>query len=266
MKPLRRAALLTAALVLLACLSGCSKEPTAKDLMGGIPQTDPEKFYDFDIAMDMTMSIDGQDTTMTLSGRAEGRGALMHLYDLDMSVGASGLNLAITMEMWMNMAEDVMYARMTLLGQDSGWLRIAGGLADAGFSFSDLTNAAGGIGELDLDAVDLVLEPHEKGSDYVVTWTGDGAALEEMTGMVNGFSGLEGDGADEMDIRSASMAACFDEKTHALKSVRIESEMDESGTAAAVSVTVTYHEMTGDKELAIPQEVAESALDADGLL
>lgn len=264
-KRLRWAALLAAAFVLLACLSGCSKEPTAKELMGGVPQTDPEKFYDLDIAMDMTMSVDGQDATMTLAGRAEGRGALMHLYDMDMSVGASGFNLTITMEMWIDMAEDVMYARMDLLGQDSGWLRMAGSLADAGFSFSGLTDAAGGVGKLDTDAVDLVLEPHEKGSDYVVTWTGDGAALREMAGMLNGLSELE-DGAGEVDVRSALMTACFDEETRALKSVRIESETDGSGSAAAVRVTVTYHEMNGDKELAIPQDVAGSALDADGLL
>lgn len=261
------------ALVMILGITGCSgREPTAKELLAGVPTIEPEKYYDMTVEMEISAQASGQSSDISISLEAEGCGDVMHLYDMDMSLGVSGISIAFSMEAWMEKNAEAMYANMTMFGENSGWMSLSLESDSGTFpveSFQELIVNISSPGKSDAG---LVLEPHEEGEDYVVTWTENGVDAGDLSGTFSSlFGSFAGSGqmaaADGLKMDSVTAQAWFDEETHDLKFIRIETDASSSGGEANVSITVAFHTVNSDpKQLSIPQNVIDTAVDVSGLL
>lgn len=260
------------ALAMVLGMAGCAgREPTAEELMAGVPEIDPERYYNVAVEMEVSAQADRQSPDISLSCGAEGCGDVLHLYDMDMALGVSGIRLAFSMEAWMEKSADSMYADMIMFGEDSGWMFLSldpGSGALPVESFREMTANMKALGK---NGSGLVLEPHEKGTDYVVTWTGSDAAVGDLSGMFSGLFGgfsaggqLAGSGG--LETGGATVRASFDEKTHDLKLLRIEAGAKSVDGEAGIGITIALHTVNGDQELRIPQNVIDTAVDVSGML
>lgn len=259
------------ALAMVLGMAGCSNRgPTAKELMAGVPEIDLEKYNDMELEMNVTAQADGQTSTISMAARFEGDGNLSHLNNMEMSLDANGVSLAFSMEAWMGNDTDLMYSHMSMFGQDFGWMLLSSE------PFPLVESLAQPTEELRTYATNgpkLVLEPHTEGEDYVVTWSESGSDVEDFSEMFGGLlEGLAMDDVagsiDQVPLGNAVMHAHFDEETHELKLIRIETEAgaDGSDDRSSVLVVLTYHTLNGTQTLNIPQSVIDTAVDARGLM
>lgn len=269
--PMKTMKLWAAALLIFAMtlhLAGCAnREPTAKTLMAGIPAMDPQKYYDMTVEMDAATQVDGQTSELSMSFGAEGCGDIMHLYDLELSLGANGISLSFSMEGWMEFAEKTLYGRMTMLGRDSGWMRLSSDLTSGAFPVDGFREIVGSAGSLNTADAELNLAPHTQGEDYVVTWAENDIDMGTFSAAFSDVMGdLAPDGTAQPLPGSATAEAHFDEETHDLKFIRVEAETADSQNASTVRLTLTPHTINGELKLTIPQNIIDTAQDAGGLL
>lgn len=258
------------ALAMVLGMAGCAgKEPTAKELMDGVPEIDPEKYYDMTVEMDITAKVDGQHSDLSLSFGAEGNGDVVHLYDMDMTLGISSISIAFSMEAWVEQGSYSTYVRMTMLDEDSGWMLFS--MDSDTLPVAPFQEIVGDMDSLGKTGAELTLEPHEKGEDFVVTWAENDVDMSSFSGAFSDlFSRFAADGqtagTDPHDTGNITVQAHFDEETHDLKSVRIETDANSSGSDAAACVTIVFHAVNGEQELSIPQSVIDTAMDVSGRL
>ena len=149
-------------------------------------------------------------------------------------------------------------------GEELGWLLLSSE------SFSLIESLAEPTEEMRTFVTggpELVLEPHTKGEDYVVTWSESSSDVEDFSEMfgslLEGFA-MEGAASsiDQVPLGSATAQAHFDEETHDLKLLRIEA----SAEGSSILVVITYHAVNGTQTLEIPQSVKNQAVDVRGLM
>ena len=264
----------TAAILIFAMtlsLAGCtSREPTAEELLAGVPVIDSEKYYDMTVEMDVAAQADGQTSEISLSFGAEGCDDILHLYDMDLSLGVSGVNIAFSMEGWMESAEKKLYCHMTMFGEDSGWMLLSSASNSGVFPADAFREMTEGVGSLGKTGAERVLEPHTEGEDYVVTWTESEVDLDNFSGAFGNLMGalgaeVQASGAAQAAAGSATAQAHFDEETHELKFIRIEADAADSESSSAVCITIAFNASNGEQKLAIPQNIIDTAADVGGL-
>lgn len=261
------------ALVMVLGTAGCSnREPTAKELLAGIPAIDPGKYYDMAIEMDAGTEINGQASGIAMTFGIENSGSVTHLYDMDLSLDASGISIAFSLEGWIKAPENTLYCRMTIFGEDSGWMILSRNSDSGVFPAQAFREMIDGISSLPQTNAEPVLEPHTEGGDYVVTWTeteGDAGGLSGSLGSLLDSFAADGRSAGSgwLDLAGAAVKAHFDEKTRDLKSIRIEAgAAGSAGGSSTVCITFTFHTVNGEQKLNVPQDVTDTAVDMSGLL
>lgn len=250
---------LAMALAMVFSLAGCSglpfgdKAPTAEDLMDGLQAMDPSKYNDLGIEMAISGSQDGQAVDIGLEAGVEMAGNIMHIYDMSLDMGMSGFSLTVGLEGWLDLDGNTQYMSMSALGMDSGWTKSTSDGSDS-FSMDSLMDAMGASDGN--NAVEYVLEPHEKGQDWAVSWTADGG---DLASLADGFASDYGvDGVDDVAV---SAKAWFDEESHAIKSITVTADSSADGTDASVDIRIEFRTMNGDGSLSIPADVIESAVE-----
>lgn len=247
----RKIAILLAVCLCMLSLTACSfkKDPTAEELAASVLAMDETKYNKF--AVDMTAELVTDDAPMTMSFDAtmESAGDIVHMYDMAIQVGMSGLSLTIDAEIWQNNKDLVSYTNVGLIGEESGWQK------------ADMDNADGGVDNIagTIDGSDVTMAKHAKGEDYIITWPID---LNELSSLVVAIPGEENFPTEG----SAVGQARFDESTHDLKSI---SAVFDDGAGTKFNMEITVIEMNGDAVLEIPTDIIDSAQDVsdtDGLV
>ena len=257
------------ALAMVLGMAGCSgRQPTAKSLMAGIPGIDPQKYYDMTVEMDITAQAEHPSSDVSLSFGAEGRDGLMHLYDMDMTLGVSGISIAFSMEAWMEQDSDAVYATMTMFGEDSGWMLLS--MDSDALPVAPLQEMIGSMSSLARSDAELTLNPHEAGEDLVVTWVESDVEVDGLAGafggLLDGFAGSQTAGTGALSTGDIRVQAHFDEETYDLKFIRIETDANGSDSDAAIYITISFNTFNSDLDLSIPQDVIDAAVDVSGLL
>ena len=238
-------------LAMLLSLAACAKkEPTAEELLEGIRKVDASKFQDLDLSVSMTTEQDGQAMDFTMKSGVAMRGDVVHIYDMSVDVGMSGLSITVKAEGWLDSANKVSYMNMSALGQESGWTKSA--MDDSEMNF-DVKNM---LDKFSKDEVmrNLTLQEHEGGEQYVVTWEFDVDALADI------MSTLPAE-CDSTRVDSVTAAAWFDEATHDLVTLQVGTGVSDDDGMVDINVMFMFKTWNGDEKLAIPSEVVETAVE-----
>ena len=257
-KTKRMAALLLAMAMLAAVLSGCSsgpgfsfgraKDPTAMELVEGARDASAGAYADMSMSMTASAAQDGVETELAMSMGVEASGDVAHIYDGEMSIGASGFSMALQLEGWTDAGTGESYMNVGMMGESSGWMKSDG--SSAGIDAGSIAGIAG-TGWLDADEDAYTLREHKKGEDWVVTWTVPGDALDNMLEGAEAGMAAESGGAFKGDL---FVEAHFDEESREFKSVAVGGNAD--GMEIHVTITVKSR---GEQSLQIPAGVIEEA-------
>ena len=237
-----------------------STDVTAQDLVANMTVMDLEKYYNLGIKMDITGTQDGTEIGLTLDAKMEGAGTLSHMYDTSLSMNTEGFSLAFGMEGWIDAANNQTYANVSFLGEKSGWTvspiedeSSITSIQDMALSFSNVGNNS--------SRVEAVLQPHNEGEDYIVTWTATAADLQNAMASAGDVAG-EDDAFDFSAITSANVRAVFGATDRVLKTVTVTG----SGDGQNITVEVAFYALNQDPSqlVGIPEDVIAEAVDGSG--
>lgn len=252
----RTAALMLVLAMALSMLTGCGsgsglgfgnpKDPTAKELIDGASRDSMGAYADMSMDMTVRASEDGTDTELGMSMGIEASDSVAHIYDSEMTIGASGFSMTIQLEGWTDVKTGESYMNMSMMGETSGWMKSDGSSVDVG-SFTDMA----GTDWLETDEDAYMLREHKKGEDWVVTWTVPGDAFDKMLEGAEAGIAADPDASFKGDLL---VEAHFDEESRELKSIAVGGNADGMELSAVITV-----KSRGDKVLAIPAAVIEEA-------
>lgn len=240
-----------AAMLVLVMISGCSADPvTAESLMAGVPEIDPELYSDVSIAV--AVSTGGEDGQgMAVSMGVESRAGIRHIYGGEAVIGSGEDAMSIGMEGWVDGPGGITYTNLSYGGLESGWTKSR--QEDAGGGAVD---AAGAVDSLPAiwDGASFTLSTDKSTGHYAVEWDVDAAAMAEAAGTMGGAADLDGFG-------TMSGTASFSRRDRKLESIRVDATNRDGGQFLFYAVFNSVNDP--DRELSVPQEIADAAIDGD---
>lgn len=238
------------AAVLALSITGCAGEPaTAEGLMAGVEEIDPSLYSDMAIAVAVQAEQDGEQAGMAVQMGVESRGDVRHIYDAEAMIGASDDGMTIGMEGWVDLASGTTYTNLSYGGIGSGWTKSSEGTTGGAV---DAAGAADSLPEI-WDGAQFTLSEDQSSGDYAVEWDVDPTAMSEAAGTMGGAF-------DPDSFVSMSGTAVFSKRDRHLESIRVDASNDEGGQFLFY---VVFHEVNTEKDLSIPQEVIDGAIDGD---
>lgn len=245
------AAAITVAVAVPALLSGCSADPvTAESLMAGVPEIDPELYSDVSIAVAVsTGGDDGQG--MAVSMGVESMAGIRHIYGGEAVIGSGENAMSIGMEGWVDGPGGITYTNLSYGGLASGWTKSRQEGAGGG-----AVDAAGAVDALPAiwDGASFSLSTDKGTGHYAVEWDVDAAAMAEAAGTMGGAADLD-------DFGTMSGTASFSRRDRQLESIRVDATNQSGGQFLFYAVFNDVNDP--DRELSVPQEIADTAIDGD---
>lgn len=235
-------ALLMAGVMILG-LAGCSLfEPsvTAESLIEGAKEVTSE-YVRMDVDLSMFGTSEGTSYSMGFVGDYEFSGDVVHVDDMTITVDMSGLTMDITGEMWSD--AEYSYINMDLFGMNTGWLYQEKEQSVQSNLFEGLVTD-----------ITPELEDHEKGEDYVVTWS---VPASNLNSYLMDMGALESGNLDSDGVLNVS--ATFDEETKQLTTMNCQLS-GSSGETEEMTITITA---LGGKTLSVPEDVKTEAVSAE---
>lgn len=249
------------AAVMLLGLTGCglTKKASAEDLVkNAAASIDPAKYQDMDVIMVTSATADDQESGMTLEMSIETSKDVVHIYDTTMTASALGLVFEIGLEAYSDETTKTQYANVSAFGMDSGWTKYSSEEASEDAEAAAALLSASGLAEsvLTVDAgTELTLADRKKGEDYVVTWI---ASKDKLADFVTGMD----DTTNVDDLSDVNVTATFSADTQAIKSIAMSCEVT-SESVGTMDIEIVFKTTNGDKALAVPQDVIDSAEEAE---
>lgn len=234
---------------------GAANENTVQALFDGVQELDLSKYTN----MTMVVSASSQDSGATVNMQAgfELKGDIMHIYDMSMNIAAGEGAMAISIEGWLDRAANLTYMNASMFGEESGWMKSSENVPD--LDVDSITQLSDNMKDMVADSMRLL--ERKDGEDYVVEWQLDPNDVNSA-----GIMSIMGSTLEDYQMMDTvgviTAQATFDANTRDLKSVTAWSGDD---SEVIVNMAVVFAAKNMDKDLAIPQEVIDSAVAGDEL-
>lgn len=252
------ALLLCIAIAASLCACGAEK-PTAKSLLENAMSMDAAKYQKFTVSINTAADYSPYGETTSTRYTVETKDKITHVYDLSIDVGSDGENrFQASAETWDDGAANTSYTKLELDGNGLGGAWVKTATDDAALQGSDI-GAGGGMSTfLDIPAIleqsgafdeSAEIALSEDGSTYRTEWTH-----------------AETDGSDSENPVTLTMKNIVTFNKETGRVTRIEQSASDNDAADAVHIVLEYQDIDAEQDLAIPQDVVDSALDYSQLV
>lgn len=258
MKKQRRllTALLTGAMAL--SLAGCgmsgSKTPDPAELAARVGDLDLTGYYAASISFTGSANDGEASGKISFDANVETDGTVTHIDGLQMTFAMEGLTMAVGGEGWTDMASRTSYMNMSMLGEETRWT--SGPIEDTDDGMSEMLDGMAGLTQP--GGVEPVLEEHEKGEPWEVSWEVD---ANSMSGILDGLSDIGAGDALDGGVDTVVVTASFDESSYDVRSIHVKA----AGESVDIFAHIEFESVGGDTKLSVPEDVISAALENGSL-